>query len=503
MKHFATAAAPARPASIAQVWVLLELFSLFLLIGFYYLVEESLDFEVLETANIVGPVWLTITLGISSAALLRHDTANLWAPSFWFRVATAIYFGFGSIVPFLVNATSRIYFESFYAAVPSEYVKQNFVVAASMFVVALTELAVNAVAPQKSAAAQAAVRAQTSSDRLESMKKTGLIFLGVGAFIKFGLIMPVILGISSELVAGNVAAFGALSLAGIYLLTVWSLSASLPALIAIFAYVVLEMLAGALMLAKTEVLLPLLVFTIGVVSQRLTLARLIFSAAAITAFFFALAPLVSDARDSFNQAAAGGGQVTTGARLQIVAAAAGGSEVGASDEPLQSGLLRFSYLNAATLAINLYDRGRPGNSFENVLATFIPRILWPDKPILNTGQEFAMLATGRFANNSVSPGLFAEAYWNFGWLGIPMVMLATGLMLAMFSRYALGVVHQGNWLYMPVLFIGLKMGVTPDGVFVGTFLGSAIMAVFMHFGIKFTTLRWNKPQLQPFGGRQT
>jgi hypothetical protein len=64
-----------------------------------------------------------------------------------------------------------------------------------------------------------------------------------------------------------------------------------------------------------------------------------------------------------------------------------------------------------------------GESYLAVLTLPIPRFLWPDKPRQiggMVGSEFFGIAAG------VPPGAVGEAYWNFGFFGIPAVYFLMG-----------------------------------------------------------------------------
>ena len=63
-----------------------------------------------------------------------------------------------------------------------------------------------------------------------------------------------------------------------------------------------------------------------------------------------------------------------------------------------------------------------------MLAAFIPRIIWPDKLDVQTGQllnkEFRVSAV---AYTYISPSHLGEMYWNFGWAGVLVGMSVFGV----------------------------------------------------------------------------
>lgn len=72
-----------------------------------------------------------------------------------------------------------------------------------------------------------------------------------------------------------------------------------------------------------------------------------------------------------------------------------------------------------------------GESVFSIITAPIPRILWADKPAVRVGRYVAETVYDR-TNSGVPPGIVAEFYMNFGWIGIVVGMFGLGL----FSRMA-------------------------------------------------------------------
>ncbi|MCX7799466.1 MAG: oligosaccharide repeat unit polymerase [Fimbriimonadales bacterium] len=82
-----------------------------------------------------------------------------------------------------------------------------------------------------------------------------------------------------------------------------------------------------------------------------------------------------------------------------------------------------------------------GSSFLAGVVFWVPRSLWPDKPF-GGGPELVNFIwpwgyePGRTDNrSSITPGLMAEGYMNFGWPGIPLVGAFYGLGLGLLARF--------------------------------------------------------------------
>jgi O-antigen polysaccharide polymerase Wzy len=68
-----------------------------------------------------------------------------------------------------------------------------------------------------------------------------------------------------------------------------------------------------------------------------------------------------------------------------------------------------------------------GETLTPLLATFLPKIVWGDKPSVATGQlmnrEFHV---SEIADTYISPSHLGELYWNFGWPGVVLGMAMIG-----------------------------------------------------------------------------
>jgi hypothetical protein len=64
-----------------------------------------------------------------------------------------------------------------------------------------------------------------------------------------------------------------------------------------------------------------------------------------------------------------------------------------------------------------------GHTLTPILATFVPKIIWPDKPDVQTGQlvnkSFHLTDSDDIF---ISPSNLGELYWNFGWSGVALGM---------------------------------------------------------------------------------
>jgi len=77
-----------------------------------------------------------------------------------------------------------------------------------------------------------------------------------------------------------------------------------------------------------------------------------------------------------------------------------------------------------------------GETYFLWLVAPIPRSLWPNKPVVRIGGVLGEAIFGIVGKSGIPPGAIGEAYLNFGWLGIPLILFAIGVILKVFyNRY--------------------------------------------------------------------
>ncbi|HJU88380.1 MAG TPA: hypothetical protein VJ672_03265 [Gemmatimonadaceae bacterium] len=223
----------------------------------------------------------------------------------------------------------------------------------------------------------------------------------------------------------------------------------------------------ALMFAflRSDILLPLIAFIFGALLGRRSLEPLrwkvffpIYGALAIFVIYFGAFASVR------------GG--TGGGLQRIEAVEAYAEQEPATPEPrrTQTVMSRLSTFNQLTQVRRIVDEDGflAGETLEYLAYAFVPRVIWPEKPIIAKGQWFAgrigqgfPTATGGFSN-SINMTVQGELYLNFGWLGVIVGCLIFGALQAILwmrasfwtsSKNALGAAF-GFYL----LWVGFGMG---------------------------------------------
>lgn len=447
---------PADPLRV-PLW---ELWALAALLCFYLLASLADGDLTSETVNLVGPLWLAATLLFSASVALRRASTALWTGLFWMRVSTAIYFGLGSVATRAMNQESVDAVYSFFEATPAQLGKLNLIVALSSFFVLLAVRVAALVWPWR------APEPRTGNGQGGdggALLLSGLVFAAIGYPIKYLLVLPLSMGAFGDMVLpGMIGQLVWLAAIALFLLTFWAARHAPNMLFWLALIAALDCFMGVLRFSKTDALLPLMMFALGWLQQRASWLRLMTAALCLVFAFHLIQPLSGYGRsqlsDRFGTIQAAG----FGERLAIL----GDYLRNGPDERsagLQSSLMRIAYNVSAAPAIAAYDAGEPGNSLSAVPSVFVPRLFWPDKPSFDMGRDYTIMVIG-LETSSTWMGYYAESYWNWGWSGIPVVMLPFGFLLFAGGRYAAWVVHEERWLHFPAVFLGMWMGVRTDGV---------------------------------------
>ncbi|MFN2399748.1 MAG: hypothetical protein ABR543_14095 [Gemmatimonadaceae bacterium] len=136
------------------------------------------------------------------------------------------------------------------------------------------------------------------------------------------------------------------------------------------------------------------------------------------------------------------------------------------EETLLSRLTSFNQLSQVGRIVS-EDGFLDGVTLEYLGFAFIPRFIWPEKPLIAKGAWFAwrigqayITPTGAYSN-SVNMTVAGELYLNFGWLGVVMGCLSFGVILgALWSRTDFWVDEfntLGSALGFYLLWVGLGL----------------------------------------------
>jgi hypothetical protein len=445
-----------------------ELLALTLVLAAYGLWGIDSATQDFRTINIAGPSALIVIMSAGAWWQVQRDPYSIWQPLFWFRIACAAYYGVGALAPYIGNdATITAMYGFLYFGDEDAFKVGLITVLCILMVLATVGL--------MSCGRRIPAQSQPGRSSQRSTLLFAAILLAGGGVIRYLVVLPWTLGLS-DIVPGLVQPLGRSYIMGLYLLVLAGLRGNFPALLLSVVLVPLDMAVGLLTFAKIEVLQTLLFVYLAVLHHKLSLPRIAVGLVLVVGIYSQLDPIMHYGRDELWKQT-GSTEGTLEQRLDILSQYTGTEWQGTERADQQMALSRLSYVNVAAMAVNLHDAGRPGNSLDYMLTILIPRFLWPDKPIITSvGTDLYTIATGR-EGTSISPGLFGEAYWNLGWLGIPTLMIPLGFVFTVFSRYSSNIMKRERWLHMPAVLLGVVAGFRVDGWYVVDIVGACGVAL--------------------------
>ena len=421
--------------------------------------------------NIVLSAALMMILIVAAIRETSQHRERLWTALFWFRLSSAVYCGFGTIVPYIVNQRTELFLRSVFDWTEPEVLKVLQVFISAIFIV----ISVAAIIPEPKPGTRKQSRQFTEAAQDSVLLKVAILFLLLGGAIRYGVLLPRIYGLSDINIPAFMVSFARAYSAGLFLLMFHGLrtkSTSLGVALILFA---VDFFAGVLAFDKSEMLTSLIFAYLAVVFHNFRFRIVLMGSLIAVSVLLLTQPMVHYGRAAVSDLNGGRGKTATvEQRLDILQHYFDDSEDDYSDAANEKDpLLRLSYLNAATFVVDQYDQGRPADRYKHLFAVVVPRILWPGKPITgNLGAETYYLIRNR-TGASMGTTHFAEAYWSLGWWGLPIVFIPGGIILAMLSRYTISSVREDRWLRLPAIMLGVVIGHRVSGSFVTDVVGGA------------------------------
>ncbi len=175
-------------------------------------------------------------------------------------------------------------------------------------------------------------------------------------------------------------------------------------------------------------------------------------------------------------------------------------------------LRKFAWVHSMTPSEVPYFEGK---TYIGFFYSFVPRILWPEKPSANYATDMVDFSykfrspDDPHQNTKIGVGLIAEAYANYGWIGVPIIMAIQGMVFSLLHRILNGPRSVGGRaIYLCVMFAFLNGIGTQAIILFGAIMQTVIASALI---IRPFALGFNLPQARsrrtsrpnPVAGRHT
>lgn len=408
----------------------------------------SSDDRVSSIVAVLGVVSICFVCVFSMLKLAKRDLYFILLPEFWFYFLMFLYFGVGSSAVVLIPEDTEYgaLLAVFYQVLPSDVNKLNRLIQFSLiFQIGLSFLARSSLPMFK------------QSVRETCPPKTAGTWYHIYLFIWFGLVVfeGSVGGIVKELT--HYISYGFL----FHLTRVVLISKHrIPALVQLFAFLVVEIRFGFLIAAKIYMILPLLVIFMGYVSVRGLSSKTIQLGGALLMVFSLLIPLTEGMRQKTEV------KIETNTKAYAVGF-------------LQYGLYRLSHVQVSAYLLN--DESGKHSTITDWYTVLVPRIIYPDKPNISfRGNELAGDLYG-FDTTSIARSVFVDAFVSAGWGGLIFInflfFLVFFLGRYMSFRYAI----NGNFTYLPLIFMNIFIVFQLEGVISTSLIAPLFLLIIMLF----------------------
>ena len=240
---------------------------------------------------------------------------------------------------------------------------------------------------------------------------------------------------------------------------------------------IIQVVAGFLMLNKAQALLPIVALSIGY-GWRLGIRKIALpSGIALATSFLLIASPVATVRNVYGSAS----YIDVNTRLTVLWDEIFSENKNAIESEYYP-WARFCYTPAQVAGMDLYDAGQGGYDFKNIGWVFLPRFIFPEKPIITSaGQDIHYNITG-YQNSSTGLGVFVDGYYNLGIIGVLFSSAIVGLILGCTSIFAKLAIEKGAVLWFPLALSGDYMAYRIDGFLLGDYIGPFSLLMYMLIG---------------------
>lgn len=434
------------------------------------------DLSAFSLANRVFPSLLLLALLGAGYWIVWRNSYLIWSPLPWFLGVCAVYYGFGPLLYHFGTPESVWYADQFYPVGEHDLLRTNMLNAAGIAFVLLGYQVGMAFIPRQRTA-------YSTIFNIIEMKRLLFVLLVIGISAKYLLVIPYRMGFLGWVLPGSILSISRFTSIAIIVLFVIVHNGSINYKIPLYLFIATELAVGLMSWSKLEVIVVLLMILLGKFLCDPRINKFLSGCVLIgLIYIFILSPFVSFGR-LFVRAEG------TQSLRELSTTMSEYAQVGRLDALgqlpyVEDWWMRLNYANAQTFVMNSYDAGNPGDTYSLIPFIVVPRVLYPEKPIMTRGNEFNEIVTGS-ANNATLPGLFGEAYWNGGWLYVILSCLCLGSIFAIFTDISIRHVQECKLAYLPVVFTGIFIGLRPDDSFVTAVVGPLFEATVLYIATRY------------------
>ena len=392
--------------------------------------------------------------------MLRQEPMLIWSPTTWFILASGAYFGIGPMIYFVGDAPALEFCNDVWPISWPNISRVTLLNAVGLGIF-YWSWALN------SGDSTSMIR-PVFSHRLRPEVGVMICCYAIGIPARAWWILYD-LGYISAVPPGIAIWVGGLCAGGLTLLTTLAIRRGGSFWLLLAFMLGLEIWTSLLVFSKMAILMAFVPCAFGYLLARPSVRAVVVSMAALAVVYLLSVPYVDYSR--LVEAERGG--ETAAGRWDIFKSYLTTGQKMDAEQTKWKWLLRLNYANVQSFAMDEYREGRPGGSFKLLAVAWIPRAIWPDKPSIESGRDFYWRLTGEYGA-SFAPGMFAEAYWNGGWLFLILTSFAMGWLFRVVTTLIITGLSERKYWILPIALLWIRVGYRPDGWFHTEVLGPAL-----------------------------
>lgn len=424
---------------------------------------------VVSAITIVGPLW-------GATKLLAGHSRYLYLPITGFFVSCAIYHGIGTLLYSVGSAVGMSEATMFFSVNPEEMLRVQLLNSTCITFVIVGYLILNRIF--------GSFLRRSDESRTKSYAGVGTLMYGIGVaalYVKYRVALPWELKLVATPPAGVLVGLGVLSYGTDFY--IWNrVGRNKSGLVLPLVFTLLDMGYGLASLYKASLLLPVIAGLLGYHASRpmklKTWGKLFVAGILVLMVIQPINTYLRFRRSRLET-------VTMSSAIEDIKMALDPEAIselihlrneGVSKDTAWS---RTAYFGFQAQCMRLWDEGKPGSSYAYIKEMLIPRWIWPDKPIVNPGVDFAINHVG-VDNVSLGVTLFGEAFFNLGWFGVVLLGIWLPFFFIAFEFPVSRVLSGSNPEWAAILFAGVYIGIRVDDwavMMTGQFLVAPILLI--------------------------
>lgn len=460
------------------------------LVLFYWSIpQDAVSTTFLDLANATLPLYFITVTSYLGYRLARCMNGAIWTPLVWFPVQSAVFYGFGPLVEVYGNQFTRSILNAHYLAVTSEDLFRSHQLSVTGITLLLAGYALHI------ALARRIWTSSSSGDRSTvDPFKLGMVFVLAGVAFKYLVFKPSKWELIDLVVPGVLSSVINVADLGFAILAFCAARGDQRARSVLLVLFPLHILASILSMSKLEILTALLLPIIGAYAGRANARKLFLRLVAAGVVFMISQPYIHHGRSEIYARTGTIHQADyverAGIFLEYLALGYDPNYQDANAER-QGWWTRLNFSGPQARVMDLYDRGLANPQLDQVWMSFIPRVIWTDKPLLyGPGLGlYRQLSENEDGWSSLGLSIYGDLYWQYGWTGVIIGCLMIGWLFGMLSARSIAAVRAQEYLLMPFVLLTLRMGLLAPNKFVINGIIGALPVLIFYF-IALSGLIW-------------